>query len=45
MMLLDVAHQLQVPLERDVRIVPTLQQDLHSAQRLAFLDLLANGLE
>ena len=45
MMLLDVAHQLQVPVERNVRIVPALQQDLHAAERLALVDLRADLLE
>ena len=42
---LDVAHQVEVPLERDVRIVPALEQDLHAADRLALVDLGADLLE
>ena len=45
MMLLDVAHQIQIPLERDIRIVPTLEQDLHTTQCLRLLDLLADLLK
>jgi hypothetical protein len=45
MMLLDVAHQIEVPLEGDVRIVAPLKQDLHSADRLALVDLGADLLE
>ena len=44
-MLLDVAHQLEVPLERDVGVVPALEQDLHAADRLALVDLGADLLE
>ncbi len=44
MMLLDVPHQLQVPLERDVRIVPALDQDLHAAECLGLVDLRADLL-
>ena len=44
-MLLDVAHQIQIPLERDIRIVPALEQDLHTTQCLRLLDLLADLLE
>ena len=39
MMRLDVAHQLEVPVERDVRVVAALQQDLRAADRLALVDL------
>ena len=42
---LDVAHQVEVPLERDVRIVPALHQDLDAADRLALVDLGADLLE
>ena len=45
MMLLDVAHQLEIPLERDVGVVSALQQDLHAADRLALVDLGADLLE
>src|ERR1051325_7433195 len=45
MVALDVAHQLQVPLERDVRIVPALEEALHPADRFALVDLLADLLE
>src|SRR5438445_1666731 len=44
-MSLDVPHQIEVPLERDVGIVPTLHQDLHPAERLELLDLAADLLE
>src|ERR1035437_5891088 len=40
--LLDVAQQVEVPLERDVRIVTALDQDLHAAERLHFVDLRAD---
>src|SRR5258708_23168224 len=36
---LDVAQQIQIPLERDVRIVPALHQDLYAAERLGLVDL------
>ena len=42
---LDVAHEVEVPLERDVRVVAALEQDLHAADRLAFVDLGADLLE
>ncbi len=42
---LDVAHQLEVPLERNVRIVPALEQNLNAADRLALVDLGADLLE
>ena len=42
---LDVAHQVEVPLERDVRVVPALEEDLHAADRLALVDLGADLLE
>ncbi len=42
---LDVAHQVEIPLERDVRVVPALHQDLHAAERLALVDLGADLLE
>jgi len=45
MMLLDVAHQLEVPLERDIRVVSALKQDLHAADGLALVDLGADLLE
>jgi hypothetical protein len=36
---LDVAHQVEIPLERDVGIVAALEQNLHPANRLALVDL------
>src|SRR6185295_2399432 len=45
MMALDVAHQIEVPLEGDVGIVSALEQDLHAADRLALVDLGADLLE
>ena len=42
---LDVAHQLEIPLERDVGVVAALEQDLHAADRLALVDLGADLLE
>jgi hypothetical protein len=42
---LDVAHQVQIPLERDVRIVSALKQDLHAADSLALVDLGTDLLE
>ena len=42
---LDVAHQIQVPLERDIGVVTTLQQNLDSPYGLAFVDLGADLLE
>ena len=42
---LDVAHQVEIPLERDVRVVPALEQDLDAADRLALVDLGADLLE
>ena len=45
MVALDVAHQVEVPLERDVRVVPALDQDLHAAERLRLVDLRADLLE
>ena len=44
-MALDVAHQVEVPLERDVRVVAALEQDLDAADRLALVDLGADLLE
>ena len=41
---LDVAQQVEVPLERDVRVVPALHQDLHRAERLGLVDLGADLL-
>ena len=45
MVRLDVAQEIQVPLERDVRIVPALNQDLHAAEGLGLVDLRADLLE
>ena len=44
MVLLDVAQQIEIPLERDVRIVPALDEDLDAAERLHFIDLRADLL-
>ena len=41
---LDVAQQVEVPLERDVRVVPALDEDLHAAEGLGLLDLGADLL-
>jgi hypothetical protein len=41
----DIAHQIEVPLERDVRIVSALQQNLDSPNRLALVDLAPDLLE
>src|SRR5690606_37778222 len=45
MMALDVAHQLEIPLERDVRVVAALEKDLDPAERLTLVDLLTDLLE
>ena len=45
MMPFDVAHQLEVPLEGDVRVVSSLEEDLDPADRLALVDLGADLLE
>lgn len=45
MIALDVAHEVQVPLERDVRVVSTLDPDLNPAKGLRLLDLGADLLE
>ena len=42
---LDVPHQVEVPLKRDIGVVPALNQDLHSAKRLELFDLGSNLLE
>src|SRR5689334_5324636 len=42
---LDVAHQIEVPVERDVRIVSALDQDLYTAKRFYFVDLGPDLLE
>jgi hypothetical protein len=42
---LDVAHEIQIPLEGDVRVVAALEQDLHAAYGLALVDLGADLLE
>src|SRR5437868_8979098 len=44
MVRLDVALQIQVPLERYIRIVAFLHQDLHGAQLLGFVDFLPDLL-
>ena len=41
----DVLHQVQIPLERYVGVVPTLNQNLDSAERLQLLDLGTDLLE
>ena len=41
---LDVAQQVEIPLERDVRVVPALHQDLDAAERLGLVDLRADLL-
>ncbi len=45
MIALDVAHQIQIPLERYVRVVPALNQDLNTTERLQLVDLCADLLE
>ena len=45
MVTLDVAHQVQVPLERDVRVVAALDEDLDATERLGLLDLRTDLLE
>src|SRR5258707_9133087 len=40
----DVAQQIEIPLERDVGVVPALHQDLHAADRLQLVDLAADLL-
>src|SRR5690606_26734308 len=40
--LLDVAQEPRIPVERQVRVVSALHQDLHAAQRLRFVDLRAD---
>ena len=42
MMALDVAEQIEIPLERDVRVVPALHQDLHAADRFQLVDFSAD---
>jgi hypothetical protein len=42
---LDVPHQIEIPLERDIRIVPALEQDLDASDRFALLDLGPDLLE
>src|SRR5689334_12083012 len=42
---LDVAHQVEVPLERDVGVVPALDEDLHPADGFELVDLAADLLE
>src|SRR6266516_3562119 len=43
--LLDVAQQVQIPRERDIGVVPNLDQDLHAAERFELVDLAADLLE
>src|SRR6266568_4631752 len=45
MVALDVPHQVQVPLERDVGVVPPLHQDLYTAERFELVDLAPDLLE
>src|SRR4029453_5495042 len=45
MVLLDVSHEVQIPLERDVGIVPSLKQDLNSTNGLALVHLRPDLLE
>jgi len=45
MVLLDVSHEVQIPLERDVGIVPALKQDLNSTNGLALVHLRPDLLE
>ncbi len=45
MVALDVAHEIQIPLERDVGVVPPLHEDLDAAERLALVDLATDLLE
>src|SRR5437773_4672042 len=42
---LDVAHQVQVPAEGDVGVVPPLDEDLHPADGLQLVDLAPDLLE
>src|SRR5687768_15234447 len=42
---LDVSHQVEIPLERDVGIMAPLNEDLHGAERLGLVDLGADLLE
>src|SRR5207253_5622093 len=41
---LDVAQQIEIPLERDVGVVSALHQNLHAADRLELVDLPADFL-
>ena len=41
---LDVLHQVEIPLEGDVRIVAALNQNLHAAKRFGLIDFRANLL-
>ena len=42
---LDVAQQVEIPLERDVRVMTALHEDLHAAEGLHRIDLPADLLE
>src|SRR4051812_1215347 len=42
---LDIAHQLQIPLEWDVGVMPALKQNLNATDRLALVDLGSDLLE
>ena len=41
---LDILEQFEIPLERDVRVVAALHENLHATQRLDFVDLRTNLL-
>src|SRR2546429_9580569 len=43
--LLDVAQQVEIPGERDVGVVPALDEDLYAAERLELVDLAADLFE
>src|SRR4051812_43508633 len=42
---LDVAHQFEIPVEWDVRVMTALQQNLNATDRLALVDLRTDILE
>src|SRR2546423_15378235 len=43
--LLDVAQQVEIPGERDVGVVPALDENLYAAERLELVDLAADLFE
>ena len=45
MIALDVPHQIQIPLERDVWVVSALNEDLNATECFRFVDLRADLLE